>query len=89
MGVVTALSRARRWDVALVGFDDFTLADAFDPAITVVAQDTGQLGVTAAELSLARLQGDRSRAKTVTLPTTLVRRGSGEIRLPVGAPRSA
>jgi LacI family transcriptional regulator len=82
MGVVTALSRARRWDVAVIGFDDFMLADAFDPAITVVAQDTAQVGATAAELSLARLHGDRSRAKTVTLPTSLIRRGSGEIPAP-------
>ncbi len=79
MGVVTALSRARRRDVAVIGFDDFMLADAFDPAITVVAQDTARVGATAAELSLARLHGDRSRAKTVTLPTSLIRRGSGEI----------
>jgi LacI family transcriptional regulator len=83
MGVVTALSRAHRWDVAIVGFDDFTLADAFEPGITVMAQDTARLGTTAAELALARLHGDRSRARTVTLPTTLLRRGSGEI--PVAA----
>jgi LacI family transcriptional regulator len=82
MGVVAALSRARRWDVAVVGFDDFTLADAFEPGITVMAQDTARLGTTAAELALARLQGDRSRARTVTLPTTLVRRGSGEVPAP-------
>ena len=82
MGVVTALSRSRRWDVAVVGFDDFTLADAFDPGITVMAQDTARLGSTAAELALARLEGDRSRARTVTLPTTLVRRGSGEVPVP-------
>jgi LacI family transcriptional regulator len=82
MGVVTALSRAGRWDLALIGFDDFTLADAFDPAITVVAQDTTRLGTTAAELALGRLHGDRSRARTVTLPTTLIRRGSGEIPAP-------
>jgi LacI family transcriptional regulator len=82
MGVVTALSRARRWDVAVIGFDDFMLADAFDPAITVVAQDTARVGATAAELSLARLRGDRSRAKTITLSTSLIRRGSGEIPAP-------
>jgi LacI family transcriptional regulator len=58
------------------------LAEAFEPAITVVSQDTTHLGTTAAELSLARLAGDRSRARTVTLPTTLIRRGSGEIPLP-------
>jgi len=84
MGVVTTLSRAHRWDVAVIGFDDFLLANAFDPGITVVAQDTAHLGTTAARIGLARLHGDRSRPRTVTLPTTMIRRGSGEV--PATAP---
>lgn len=79
MGAVTTLSRSHRRDVAVIGFDDFLLAEAFEPAITVVAQPSAAMGSTAAELALARMRGDRSRARTVTLPTTLVRRGSGEI----------
>jgi LacI family transcriptional regulator len=79
MGVVTTLSRSHRWDVAVIGFDDFLLANAFDPGITVVAQDTTHLGTTAAEMVLARLHGDRRRVRTVTLPTTMIRRGSGEV----------
>jgi LacI family transcriptional regulator len=79
MGVVTTLSRSHRWDVAVIGFDDFLLANAFDPGITVVAQDTIHLGTTAAELGLGRLRGYRGRARTVTLPTTMIRRGSGEV----------
>ncbi|WP_084962494.1 LacI family DNA-binding transcriptional regulator [Thermoactinospora rubra] len=87
MGALTHLSRARRRDVALVGFDDFALADAFDPGVTVLAQDTARLGVIAAERALARLAGDRSRARTVRLPARLIARGSGEIPGPL-APRS-
>src|SRR3954447_21223826 len=83
MGVVTTLSRSHRWDVAVIGFDDFLLANAFDPGITVVAQDTTHLGTTAAEIGLARLHGDRSRARTVTLPTIMIKRGSGEVAGPV------
>jgi LacI family transcriptional regulator len=83
MGVVTTLSRSHRWDVAVVGFDDFLLANAFDPGITVVAQDTTHLGRTAAEIGLARLYGDRGRARTVTLPTIMIKRGSGEVAGPV------
>jgi LacI family transcriptional regulator len=86
MGVVTTLSRSHRWDVAVIGFDDFLLANAFDPGITVVAQDTTHLGRTAAEIGLARLHGDRTRARTVTLPTTMIKRGSGEVPGPVPAP---
>jgi LacI family transcriptional regulator len=66
--------------VALVGFDDLVLADAVDPALTVVAQDGDRLGRTAAELLFARLDGDRGAARRVVVPTTLVVRESGELR---------
>jgi LacI family transcriptional regulator len=79
MGVITALTRAQRRDVAVVGFDDFTFADLFQPAITVVAQDAARLGTTAAQLLLSRLDGDRTRARTVSLDTRLIVRGSGEL----------
>lgn len=85
MGAVTALARTGRRDIALVGFDDFDLADAFDPPITVLAQDTTRLGVAAAEMALSRLSGDRGRARTVRLPARLIPRGSGELSPPAGA----
>lgn len=64
---------------ALVGFDDFELADLLAPAVTVIAQDPARLGHTAAELLFSRLAGDRSAAHRIVLPTRLIRRGSGEI----------
>jgi LacI family transcriptional regulator len=79
MGVIIALTRAQRRDVALVGFDDFTLADAFEPGTSVVAQDAERLGTIAADLVLARIDGDHSDPRTVVLPTELVSRGSGEL----------
>ena len=44
---------------ALVGFDDFELADLLDPPVTVVSLDPAELGKAAAELLFARLDGDR------------------------------
>ena len=82
MGVVMALTRAHRRDIAVVGFDDFTFADLFEPGITVVAQDAEQLGVTAAQLVLSRLDGDHAKARTTVLPTSLITRGSGELAIP-------
>ena len=64
---------------ALVGFDDFELADLVDPPVTVVAHDTWALGHSAAELLFARLDGDTSPPRRLVLPTRLVPRGSGEI----------
>lgn len=63
--------------IALVGFDDFTLADRM--AISVVSQDPTVLGATAAQLLFSRIHGDRSPPRTVVLQTRFIPRGSGEI----------
>lgn len=80
IGAVRALRRLRAQDrVALVGFDDFPLADLLVPAVTVVAQDPALIGRTAANLLFARIAGDESPTSVRLVPTTFVRRGSGEI----------
>ncbi|WP_367320059.1 LacI family DNA-binding transcriptional regulator [Streptomyces sp. HUAS ZL42] len=83
LGIVTELSRSGRKDVAVVAFDDVALAEALEPALTVVAQDPEEIGRTAATTALSRLDGNRSRARTITVPTRLVVRGSGEHPAPV------
>jgi LacI family transcriptional regulator len=80
MGAVLGLARAGRKDVALVGFDDIPLAEVLEPALTVVAQDPAAMGAAAARIALARLDGDRSGARTTEIPTRLIPRGSGELR---------
>ena len=66
--------------IAVIGFDDFELADLLEaPPVTVVAQNVSELGRTAAELLFARIDGDTSPSKRVIVPTTLIERGSGEI----------
>jgi LacI family transcriptional regulator len=74
--------------IALVGFDDFELADVL--GITVMRSDPALMGLRAAELAFARLDGDERAAQQVTIPTELVVRGSGEVPLgaPPGAPRA-
>jgi LacI family transcriptional regulator len=67
--------------IAVVGFDDFPLADMLRPGITVVAQDTDQMGSLAARILFRRLDGDTSPTETFIVPTRLIPRGSGEIRL--------
>ncbi|GAA2897229.1 hypothetical protein GCM10011428_07970 [Streptomyces violaceus] len=46
-GIVAELARGKRKDVAVVAFDDVSLAEALEPALTVVAQDPEELGRTA------------------------------------------
>ncbi len=65
--------------VALVGFDDFELADLVRPAITVVAQDPARMGRTAAGLLFRRLEGIEDPPQRREIPTRLIARGSGEI----------
>jgi LacI family transcriptional regulator len=63
--------------VALVGFDDFELADLL--GTTVVRADPWRLGEQAAALAFARLDGDARPPLEITVPTELVVRGSGEV----------
>lgn len=80
VGVIAALQGlGLQHKVALVGFDDFPLADRLDPPVTVVSQDAVALGRTAASLLFRRLDGEDWVPKYHRLPVTLVRRGSGEI----------
>jgi LacI family transcriptional regulator len=68
--------------IALVGFDDFVLADSLDPAVTVVSQKPNEIGRRAAELLFERIDGRRDASLSVMLPTTLIPRGSGELPAP-------
>lgn len=66
--------------VALVGFDDFELADLL--RITVVGYDAFEMGRRAAELAIARLDDPLAPSQVVVIPTRLVARGSGEVPPP-------
>jgi LacI family transcriptional regulator len=66
-------------ETALVGFDDFALADILRPALTVVAQDEATIGRTTIDLFQARLADPTHPVRTVTVPTALIARGSGEL----------
>jgi LacI family transcriptional regulator len=61
---------------ALVGFDDFDLADLLD--VSVIAHDPERMGELGADIVLARLAGTSGPARRELLPTTLIARGSGE-----------
>jgi LacI family transcriptional regulator len=83
IGAVRALRElGRQHEVALVGFDDFPLADLLQPAVTVVAQDPSAMGRVAASLIFRRLDGEDWEPTTHFVPTRLVPRGSGEIAGP-------
>jgi LacI family transcriptional regulator len=66
--------------VALIGFDDFPLADMLRPGVSVVSQDPAEIGLMAARLLLGRINGgDHRPARHAVVPTGYIARGSGEI----------
>jgi LacI family transcriptional regulator len=79
VGALRALRSAPR-PPALVGFDDFELADLLDA--TVVRHDSQQMGAHAAALAFERLDGADRPPRRVVVPTELVVRGSGEVLPP-------
>jgi LacI family transcriptional regulator len=80
IGTVRALRRlGRHRDVALVGFDDFPLADLLEPGVTVVAQDPAAMGRTAARALFERIDGAGGPPREFMIATTLIQRGSGEL----------
>ncbi|WP_106234574.1 LacI family DNA-binding transcriptional regulator [Nonomuraea fuscirosea] len=74
IGILQAL-RERPERPAYVGFDDFALADVFNPGVTVVRYDVTRLARSAVDLLL----NPSRTARRVKVPVELVTRGSGEI----------
>lgn len=67
--------------VALMGYDDFELADALEPPISVVRQPVVSIATRAAEMLFAALENGEQKRQTVTLKVELVHRGScGELK---------
>lgn len=80
IGVMQAL-RERRIDipgeVAVVGFDDISVARLVTPPLTTVAQFQDKMGARAAEILLARLRGTNPLTGTTEeMPFRLIERGS-------------
>jgi LacI family transcriptional regulator len=77
--VVLKALRLIHWRPALVGFDDFDLAELMDPPTTTVSQDAWSIGEAAADLLFERIAGMPGPERRLTLGTRLIVRGSGEL----------
>lgn len=63
-------------DVALVGFDDSSIARQMDPPLTTVRQPIEEMGRAMARVLLDEIEQRSADQPHVVLPTELVRRGS-------------
>lgn len=68
--------------VAVVGFDDFELADMLDTPASVVGHQPGEMGRLGAELLFCRIEGDDRPPQRLVVPVRLIPRGSGEVPPP-------
>ncbi|HSO66025.1 MAG TPA: LacI family DNA-binding transcriptional regulator [Ornithinibacter sp.] len=79
LGVLRALKRLDRQDIALVVFGDFPLAELMTPPTTVVDQRPTALAHAAFDHLARRLHDAGAPVVETVLPTRLVQRGSGEL----------
>jgi LacI family transcriptional regulator, fructose operon transcriptional repressor len=71
-------------DIALVTFDETTWSSLVQPAITLIAQPTYEIGKTAAELLIQRIADPGRPTRKVILNGQLLLRGSSAPRLRSG-----
>lgn len=79
IGALQALFEAGRTvpdDVSLVGYDNAWLAGLQHISLTTVDQPRHELGATAVELLIERIDGGRTKPKHLVLPPTLVERST-------------
>jgi LacI family fructose operon transcriptional repressor len=65
---------------ALVGFDETTWTMLVQPTLTVIAQPTYEIGQTAMELLLKRIEQPDAPIRQVILKGQLLARGSSAVR---------
>lgn len=84
VGVLDGLRQAGRTvpdDVAVVGFDDISIAAHTRPSLTTVRQPSREMGEAAAKLLLSRLSGEELPDGPLVVPTELVVRESAPARV--------
>ncbi len=84
VGVLDGLRQAGRTvpeDVAVVGFDDISIAAHTQPSLTTVRQPSREMGEAAAKLLLSRLSGEELPDGPLVVPTELVVRESAPGRV--------
>jgi len=79
LGVLHALKRLDRQDIAVVVFGDFPHAELMTPPTSVVDQRPSALAHAAFDHLERRLEDPHSPVVETVLPTRLIPRGSGEL----------
>ena len=84
INIVSAMHKLSRTDIALVSFDDFTLASSIQPPVTVLDHSAREIGRTAITKLFEKIGGGEFKPQEHIIPLKVVPRGSGELRVKVG-----
>ncbi|GEP24363.1 LacI family transcriptional regulator [Lentilactobacillus diolivorans] len=68
-------------DISIVGYDDIDLAEYITPKLTTVHQPAFEMGTTAAQLIIKRIENQSEPIQRVSLPVKLVERQSVERKI--------
>jgi LacI family transcriptional regulator len=75
--IIPTLQQLGRTDLAMVGFGDFPMASALQPAVSVVDQNPSRLGRATAERAINRLsQSQATFERRTVFEVNLIRRAS-------------
>ena len=83
LGAVHALSEKRLsvpHDISVVGFDDVPEASHYQPPLTTVRQDFGELGERSAQYILSLIDGTEPPDSEVIKPTLVVRKSTARVQ---------
>lgn len=67
-------------DVAIVGYDDSTLAELVQPSLTTLRVPKYDIGADAARILLDRIQGQKGQREVLHRPELIVRRSTPELK---------
>jgi LacI family transcriptional regulator len=67
-------------ELAIVGFDDIELASHVYPALTSMAQPKQEIGQTAVQFILERINNHTTQSRTIVLQTCLIPRASSTVK---------
>ena len=79
IATVDAIRAAGIEGLAFISFGDFELADVLTPGISCIDQDPRLIATAAFERLVELMDDPASPPRTITVPTRLIRRGSGEL----------
>lgn len=64
-------------EVAIIGFDDITLADHWQPSLTTISQPFRKIGFTLTQSLLSVISGENPCPQTIMEPRLVIRQSSG------------